>query len=321
MNEDINMTNEENNIDFEEINEITIEDVSEDSINEEQFKPLNLGSELTLKDLYPISCTESSKFLVLAGSNGCGKTTLITAIYQQFLTKQFNRYYFAGSLTLQAFEERAFYNRIQSQQSSPNMKRTATGSLDSILHLRLLDSTTNIIKNILLTDFSGEDFNRVSGDCELAKEEFSMLYQTRMFLLILDGEKILSKRNRNKELQKSIQLFRTFLDAGVLNPKAQVIVVLSKYDLIVENLEIDTSLNVFINSILPKISNIPSFDSYIKLCKVAAMPERKNHISQGFGIVELLDDFFEKENNINHVVDYKSQSQSQFSLFGERVKR
>lgn len=315
------MANEENTIDAGENNKNISDEVLTEITDIEQFHTLSLGTELTLKDIYPISSSEFSKFLVLAGSNGCGKTTLITAIYQQFLTQPLKRYYFAGSHTLQAFEERAFYTRLQSLQSSPNMKRTTTGSLDSILHLRLLDINNNNIKNLFMSDFSGEDFNRVSGDSALAKEDFSMLYQAHVFLLILDGEAISSKQYRNRELQKAIQLVRTFLDAGVLNPRAKIIVILSKYDLIHENLEIDTSLSVFIDSIITKISSIPSFVSSIRLFKVAAMPEKKSNISQGYGLDKLMETFFKEEDCVNFNVEYKSKSKSQFNLFGERVAR
>lgn len=301
-----------------------IEDkIIEDENNIETMILLSSGAEMAVEDLYDISSVESSKLIILAGSTGCGKTTLITSIYHQFLNSTLEKYSFAGSKTLQAFEKRAFYNRIQSNQSKPEMKRTQRGTLDSVLHLRLHDNTSNQKKNLFLSDFSGEDYEAVIGDIDAAREEFSAIYYAQTFVLILDGFNIASKICRNRELQKAIQLIRTFNDSNVLHANTKIIIVLSKYDKVFEKMKEDLGLQQYIESIITKIeSSVPELNSSLSIIYVAAMPSKSGMIPQGYGVEDLINILYlDQEVNIRDDESYRTTTISQFNLFGEREKK
>ena len=296
--------------------------ILKESYSDNSMLVLPLGEELKYEDMYTISSVEPSTFVVLAGPIGCGKTTLVTSIYQQFFTKQSQDYYFAGSQTLQAFEKRAFFNRVQSNQAVPQMQRTARGSLDSILHLRIWHSPKNMFQNLLISDFSGEDYEDVSGDIDTAKEDFGMIRNAKFLVIILDGANIASKRFKHKELQKATQLLRTFFDADILHPLTEIVIILSKYDVVYNQFSEQPDLKGFVEKIGTDISEkIPSLKSKILFQKVAAMPDNISEINIGYGISDLMNIFFNyneiKIDRFNEIL--KTETTSQFNLFGERV--
>lgn len=299
--------------------ELSIENELEESSIDNVFPTvikLPLGLELACSETYNISSCEDSTFIILAGSIGCGKTTLIVSIYNQmFQNKMGKRYFFAGSKTLQAFEERAYYTRTMSNQSQPNMQRTISGTLDSILHLRLLDQKNDTYKNLLLADFSGEDFDNVASNIEVAKEDFKIVKSSKILVLLLDGEKICNNY-RHKEVQKCIHLLRTFSDANILNKKVKILAIVSKYDLILK--ENNEEIFEFVNDIQNKISEqIPQLKSKIEFLKIAAMPVSENDINVGFGVEELVDLLLAKDEN--KIVAFETITpRSQFNLYSRR---
>lgn len=278
---------------------------------------LPFGEALLCNDTYPITASEFTRFVVLIGATGCGKTTLITSIYQQFLQEQFPRdFIFAGSKTLRAFEQRAYYTRITCQQSSVQMHRTPSGSLDCILHLRVRDENDFTYKNLLLTDFSGEDYERVSTNVTTATEDFKMVRAARCIVMILDGEKLSAKKYKRAEVQKAIHMLRTFSDVNLFHPDASIIITISKYDLIYK--ENNKELNSFIESIPRQIeTQIPELTSRLILQFVAAMPNDETQIKIGYGLMELFNLMLSSK--YEKYISYELPLlKSQFNLFGRR---
>jgi len=157
---------------------------------------LPTGRELTAEDTYPLTATEKSRFFVIIGATGSGKTTLVTAIYHTFLKgNSKERYLFAGSKTLAAFESRSYYVRTASMRTNVEMRRTPRGSIDSILHLRLKECRTGSINNLLFSDFSGEDYSAVSANVVAAKEDFQIVKAARQIVVLLDGEKMITRQS------------------------------------------------------------------------------------------------------------------------------
>jgi len=299
-----------------EIQEVSPEDVDAPVVT------LPLGKELTSQETYSISAREPSIFVVLAGITGCGKTTLVTSLYQEFFQKIPQCYYFAGSQTLKAFEQRAYLTRISSKQKDPQMQRTASGSLDSILHLRVWDSSINVHKNLLLTDFSGEDYDNVCADIISAKEDFNMVSKAKYIIMLLDGGNIANNKLKHKEIQKAVHILRTFSDANLLYPKICIIVAISKYDLVYEQYEKNPELKQFVEDIPEKIGRqIPKIMSRIIFTKIAAMPDNPKDIDIGFGIADLMHLLLTPyENKNDAIVQFStSDSISEFNLFQERV--
>lgn len=181
------------------------ESSSEDATGTEAVLPLALGRGLTLGNLYPITAQESSRFFAIIGDTSSGKTTLITSIYHLFLSgKAPTSLRFAGSETLWALENRAFYLRTASYRSDASMERTQQGIEENILHLRLKNQNTNRMLNLFFSDIQGEDFDAVTADVDGMKETFSSFFTAAQHIVVLlDGSKLLKSSSRLSTIQRA----------------------------------------------------------------------------------------------------------------------
>ena len=182
-----------------ELSEMKNEDFSD---KQNEIFNLPLGEALSIEDTYLITSRDKTKLIVLAGPSECGKTTLITSIYQLFHKGPIDQFYFAGSQTIKGFEIRAYHTRTNSGGDKPNTLRTSLGSSDSFLHLKLWDSNNNSRHTLLLADFSGEDFRNARADVETMREDFSVIKQSDYLVLIIDGGSITQKDKRHSAVQK-----------------------------------------------------------------------------------------------------------------------
>lgn len=270
------------------------------------------GSVLDPLDTYSITAAEKSCFVVIMGATGSGKTTLVTSIYQQFLCGGFlDNYYFAGSKTLMAFEERAHYTRTVSNGLEPQTLRTPRGSINDILHLRIKDNQKNRNINLLLSDFSGEDFENAVANIEVARQDFNLVKSAKKIVVIVDGANIVTPRKRASEIQRAINILKTFFDGELTHNNVDVLIVLSKYDLTKDKVEEE-----YLESISESfVKQIPELKNRVGFLRVAAMPTNTDEVALGFGLNDLLDELlkdqikkFEEENMPNLL--------SQFDLWG-----
>ncbi len=271
------------------------ETYSEDGTGAEAAYPLTLGRALTLDDLYPITAQEFSRFFAISGDTGCGKTTLLTSIYHLFLDgKAPAPFLFAGSETLWALEERAFYLRAASYRSDASMERTQRGIEKSILHLRLKNQDTKRMLNLLFSDLQGEDFDDVTADVDAAKETFSPLFAaTRHIVVLLDGGRLLSSSSRSSATQRIAHLLRTLRDAELLGERSRVLITISKYDLILARN--DPRLIERINHIPSTIiSQLPDLEGSLEFFRLAAMPAvATKEVPPGYNVSVLLNALLE----------------------------
>ena len=174
--------------------------ITTEEVSNESTIALSIGTELSGQDIYQIAASEKTQMFVIIGATGSGKTTLVTSIYHLLLSgSNITDFLFAGSNTLSAFEKRAFSLRTSSMQSHGEMMRTQRGSVDSFLHLRVKLTHTDEIRNLLFSDFSGEDFESVLANTDAATNEFGFIKAARHLIFLLDGEKIASKKYRYSE--------------------------------------------------------------------------------------------------------------------------
>lgn len=262
----------------------------EDATSTETVFPLALGRALTLDNLYPITAQEFSRFFAIIGDTGSGKTTLITSIYHLFLDgKAPVPLLFAGSETLLALEERAFYLRAASYRSDASMERTKRGIEESILHLRLKNQDTKQVLNLLFSDLQGEDFDVVTADVDAAKEAFSPLFTAaRHIVVLLDGAKLLNSTSRSAATQRAAHLLHTLWDAGLLDKRSRVFLAISKYDIILERN--DPKLFERIDRIPGIItSQLPDLETCLEFFQLAAMPTvATEEVPVGYNISALL---------------------------------
>jgi KaiC/GvpD/RAD55 family RecA-like ATPase len=278
---------------------------------------LPAGRELTAEDTYPLSATEKTRFFVVVGATGSGKTTLVTAIYHAFLAGRFKeRYLFAGSKTLAAFEKRAYSIRTISNRGNVDMQRTARGSIDSILHLRLKVCSTGDIENLLFSDFSGEDYGSVSANVIAAKEDFQIVKSASHIVVLLDGDKM-KPRKRMAELYNAMNMLKTFVDGGIIQKNAKIIIAISKYDLLDPE---DSVLSRFLGDIIAKVEGeIPELKGRCIQLNIASMPNDACELGWGYGVENLIDSLWLDSQHDDVSENNKSELSSQFNLWKERM--
>lgn len=272
------------------------------------------GRALSIKEIYEITSTEKSKFIVLLGAVGSGKTAIISSIYNSFLNSPINNdYYFAGSKTLFDFEDRAFNTRTISNRLSPKHNRTYKNTYD-ILHIRIKDVLNNKFTNMLFADFSGEEYESAIGNIDYVRAEFPIIESASSIVTLIDGEKLSKPRTRGAEIQNSIQLLRTFVDSGLIRYNVPIILVVSKYDLVfnanVENWK-ETILSQF-------TQQLPMLQERIVIQEVAPLSEINDKICEGYGISKLFKTFLQKEIPLRRRHDLPSTN-SQFEIWGRRL--
>ena len=260
--------------------------ITTEEVSNESTIALPIGTELSGQDIYQIAASEKTQMFVIIGATGSGKTTLVTSIYHLLLSgSNITDFLFAGSNTLAAFEKRAFSLRTSSMQSHGEMMRTQRGSVDSFLHLRLKLTHTDEIRNLLFSDFSGEDFESVLANTEA--DEFGFIKAARHLIFLLDGEKIASKKYRYSELQQLIHMLRTFLAANLITKNNRIVVAVSKYDLIKK--ESTESLGRFMDGIQDEIvKQIPDIKDICTIQYIAPMPDDEKTLPTLYGLNDLL---------------------------------
>lgn len=292
----------------------------EDATDAKTAFPLALGRALALDDLYPITAQECSRFFAIIGDTGSGKTTLITSIYHLFLDgKAPVPFLFAGSETLWALEERAFYLRAASYRSDASMERTQRGIEESILHLRLRNQDTKRMLNLLFSDLQGEDFDDVTADVDAAKETFSPLFTAaRHIVVLLDGANLFNGSSRSSAAQRAAHLLRTLRDAGLLDERSRVLLTISKYDIILE--QNDTRLVERVDRIPGIItSQLPELENRLEFFHLAAMPAvATKEVPVGYNVSALLNALLETP-QLPTVQREVPPMRSQCNLWKERI--
>lgn len=262
----------------------------ETSAQEEKYQ-INSGEALDSSDFYKIAARERTKMMMLVGPVACGKTTMETSIYQLFQRNPVSGYYFAGSKSLQGFEQRSYYTRIQSGGNTPETQRTSLDDTNVFLHLRLWNKENDEFTNLVLADLSGESFTNSIGQVEELKKKYHFAERADFIVGMIDGEKLCDKKRRNSVVMELIELLRTFYDAGVLNKDCILQIVISKYDLLQElhnHDEIEEKVKTKINGCLSTVF------SFIEYYKIAAMPINTQDTDIGYGLEKLLHSWMRK---------------------------
>lgn len=277
--------------------EIDLED--SDSIEESNSESsaavylLSSGEALNSKETYEITAREKTKLVILAGVAGSGKTTIETSLYQMFQRKTVGGFYFAGSNTIQGYEQRAFFTRIKSRGITPTTQRTSLEIGRSFLHLRLWKRETDEFCNLLFADLSGEAFETHIGRVNEVKQDFPFMDRADYFVGVLDGELINNKRKRNSAVAAMIELVRTFYDAELVGRECVLQIVFSKCDVFGDDIE--TILQKVERRICKQFKNM-FFN--IQFYRVAAMPEFVDKFEVGYGIEELLKSWMKKKEEV-----------------------
>lgn len=252
---------------------------------------INSGEALNSSDIYRIAAKESTRMIVLVGPVASGKTTMETSLYQLFQNSPVNDFCFAGSYSLQGFEQRAFYTRIKSKGNEPTAQRTSLEDNQAFLHIRLWNRNNNVISNLILADISGEAFTNHIGQVDEAKISFPFIERADYVVGIIDGEKLCNKKTRNSIVSEMIEMIRTFWDAELITDGCVLQIVFSKFDIFskVEN------HNLILEKIKQQIvARLSELFMDIEYYNVAAMPSTIDEFSVGYGLEDLLQGWVRK---------------------------
>ena len=252
---------------------------------------INSGEALNSSDIYRIAAKESTRMIVLVGPVASGKTTMETSLYQLFQNSPVNDFCFAGSYSLQGFEQRAFYTRIKSKGNEPTTQRTSLEDNQAFLHIRLWNRNNNVISNLILADISGEAFTNHIGQVDEAKISFPFIERADYVVGIIDGEKLCNKKTRNSIVSEMIEMIRTFWDAELITDGCVLQIVFSKFDIFskVEN------HNLILEKIKQQIvARLSELFMDIEYYNVAAMPSTIDEFSVGYGLEDLLQGWVRK---------------------------
>ena len=206
-------------------------------------------------------------------------------------TLLFREYLFAGSYSLQGFEQRAFYTRIKSKGNEPTTQRTSLEDNQAFLHIRLWNRNNNVISNLILADISGEAFTNHIGQVDEAKISFPFIERADYVVGIIDGEKLCNKKTRNSIVSEMIEMIRTFWDAELITDGCVLQIVFSKFDIFskVEN------HNLILEKIKQQIvARLSELFMDIEYYNVAAMPSTIDEFSVGYGLEDLLQGWVRK---------------------------
>ena len=170
----------------------------------------------------------------------------------------------------------------------------------------------------MFSDFSGEDISSIVANVDAVKEDFDIVKSASHLVVLLDGEKIASRRYKLSELQKMIQILRTFWDGGLINNTAKVIITVSKYDLLID--DTGNLRDPFSSSIVERIlEQLPELEGRIDFHYIASMPTETTVVNAGYGTDQLLESLLDSPNSIPLTSDTTDNLKSQFNMWKGRL--
>jgi hypothetical protein len=242
------------------------------------------GYELTVEEANEITCHHDASVVAIAGEPDAGKTTLMATLFELLGTGSVPGYKLAGSETILAFERACFPSRIVSGNRKPDTVRTKH-MRPRFYHLciRAVDGSSER-RHLLLADISGEAYQRASDNHAEARK-LHFLRRANLFVLIIDGDKLRVKRERQDVVQRALLILRALLLAEVLLPTARIQVVVSKLDRLDRS---DANSSAFLAYIRDEFrSQFSTTLRQLEIFEIAARPATADY-DFGFGVIPLM---------------------------------
>ncbi len=276
------------------------------------------GKELDELGAAKLQASRPVRLVVVAGPVGCGKTTLLTSLYELFQWGKVSEYSFAGSNTLPAFERRCYLSRTASERAVPDTERTPFGEV-RYLHLRIWKvGFSKGPLDLLFTDVSGESFER-ARDSIAECQQLNFLRRADHFLLLLDGEKLVRKEKRWQVAHDSMTLLRSCLDSGMLGGTCLVNILWAKFDFLLA--ATDEEHAKFLEKLTREFeTEFASRVGRLSFSRIAARPTQADSLKFGHGLAELLKDWATvspRERSMNILPD-ESMGSRESELFASR---
>lgn len=260
--------------------------------NADEADPFELhsGARLRLVDARPILQTARSNLICIVGPSRSGKSSLIAGLYELFLNGQQPNMLFRSSKTLLEYERMCHRLRESSGQTTPDMERTKLASGLGLYHIEVMANDGRV--NLLLADRPGEDFLKASASLnEIASLE--EIERCAVLTLLVDGAALLADATKQLPQTNAISVLEAMTQAGKLQHKPRLSVILTKVDLASDDAERESVAKRF-NRIIEVIARrFGMHFSDVKAYQVAATPFDDEIYSAGYGLAELLDDWID----------------------------
>ena len=170
--------------------------------------------------------------IAIVGDTSSGKSTLLCAIYDQFLRRRFAGRSFAGSATLMAFEEIAHDARAASGARTPDTRRTFHSEGLQFYHLATApEDASGASTSLFLSDRAGEAY-RAGLDRPVKFSVLPELHLAKVVAVLVDGERLIMPAEQHEVLDTARQLVRAMMDSGTLGAAQHLQLVLTKRDAI-----------------------------------------------------------------------------------------
>lgn len=239
------------------------------------------GDALTPQEASRLTIARRCQLIVIAGPADSGKTTLITTLFHLFQKGSYAGYLFAGSETLVGFDKRCHLARITSGGDRADTDRTIPGESRHLLHLRLRQESLESLKDILISDVSGEEFREAKNSIDECRR-LPLLRRADHFVLLIDGHKLAQLASRHGVRSDAMMLLQCCLDAGQLGSMSFVDVLFSKWDLVEQSDSTDTA--EFASAIEQNIAQrFGQRFARIRFARIAARPDT-NALPLGHGL-------------------------------------
>lgn len=235
------------------------------------------------------------RLVVTAGAVDCGKTTLLSIVYELFQTGPVSSILFAGCETFPAFEQRCHLSRTDSENDEAQTPRTPyDGPHPEYLHLKIQEGVDSAVHtDFLFTDVSGEMFEHARNSTDECKR-LTFLRRAAHLVVFFDCEKAVQPDKRWGMVQDAKSLLQSCLDSGILSPACYITVLWAKCDFF-QAAKDKKAVEAFVAGVQEDFQTtfgkrIPHF----KFHRCAATPTRFPNLKMGFGVRELLSEWVKK---------------------------
>lgn len=289
----------------------------EEMVAQEQGRRFWAGSELGIAEASAIMRARYTHLVGLVGPTAVGKTCFLNALYLKAgsCDAPLNRYRFAGSSSLNGFEERAKYARVWEKGQIPEKLSERTRLLDprqaGFMHLRLVKTDdSRLVFDVLLTDLPGEWFETVIDDVTRA-DRLMFLQRADGILFFVDAERLLEPGTRHQEVHTSQMLLGRLQEAVRIDTSTPFVLLISKIDAFGRELPDDICI--------PGVEEIyaeareRSFDPSIAY--IASFSRCPPMIPNGYGVEEALDTLLDARSSIVELKRGSSNIRRSFAQF------
>lgn len=188
------------------------------------------GYEMSEVETEEITLRWHTQFIVLAGAEGSGKTTMIAALFEHLSRGSFAGFDFAGSRSVLGFEKICHANRVISGGARATTERTIPSDEAGYYHLALRETSgERRRRQVLLSALSGELYRWARNSREEC-EKLTFLRRANSIIVLVDGEKLASLEHRVNAQTDAAGILDAFLDAKMVPPGCHVEFAFSKLD-------------------------------------------------------------------------------------------